>query len=64
MIPLGVILKKGGIDFESAKHTFEVSHFNYRKGISGFELELISSEQKPPYTGKPRGRKRRKEISE
>ncbi|WP_310587795.1 hypothetical protein [Dyadobacter sp. CY312] len=44
VIPLSFILKKGGIDFESAKYTFTVSLFNYQEGVVGFELGLISSE--------------------
>jgi hypothetical protein len=58
VIPLGFILKKGGVDFESTKYTFAVTLFNYSEGIVGYELELISSAPKPEYTGKPRGRKK------
>jgi hypothetical protein len=64
VIPFGIVLKKGGIDFESAKYTFTVQLFNYQPGVVGFELELVSSEPKPPYTGKPRGRKRKEKSAE
>jgi hypothetical protein len=57
VIPLAVILKKGGVNFEDVKFTFTVSLFNYKDGIVGYELDIISSEPKPAYTGKPRGRK-------
>ena len=56
-IPLELILKKGGIDFEKTKYTFTVTPFNYEEGVVGYELALISSEPKAEYTGKPRGRK-------
>ncbi|WP_149243485.1 hypothetical protein [Dyadobacter sp. 32] len=59
VIPLAIILKKGGVDFEGTKYTFEVSLFNYEEGVTGYELAIISSEPKPAYTGKPRGRKPR-----
>lgn len=57
VIPLALILKKGGVDFENVKYTFEVSLFSYEEGVAGYELTIISSEPKPAYTGKPRGRK-------
>jgi hypothetical protein len=57
VIPLALILKKGGINFETVKYTFEVSTFDYAEGVLGFDLAIISSEPKPVYTGKPRGRK-------
>jgi hypothetical protein len=57
VIPLALILKKGGVNFDEVKFTFTVSLFNYDEGVVGFELELISSAPKPAYTGKPRGRK-------
>lgn len=58
IIPLAIILKKGGIDFETTKYTFAVTTFDFEDGIPGYELELISSAPKPEYTGKPRGRKK------
>jgi hypothetical protein len=61
-IPLDLILKKGGVDFEKTKYTFEITLFNYEEGVVGFELALNSSEPKPEYTGKPRGRKPKKEV--
>jgi len=61
-IPLEIILKKGGIDYANVKYTFVVSLFNYEENVVGYELELSSSEPKAPYTGKPRGRKRKSEV--
>jgi hypothetical protein len=58
VIPLGIILKKGGVDFDNAKYTFTVLPFNYSEGVTGYELTLVSSAPKPEYTGKPRGRKK------
>ena len=57
VIPLAIILRKGGVDFENIKYTFEVSLFSYEEGVAGYELAIGNSEPKPPYTGKPRGRK-------
>jgi hypothetical protein len=57
VIPLALILKKGGIDFENAKVPFTITLFNYHEGISGYELTLEHSVPKPAYSGKPRGRK-------
>jgi hypothetical protein len=57
VIPLGIILKQGGVAFDTTKYTFTVAPFNYEEGIVGYELALASSEPKPAYTGKPRGRK-------
>lgn len=56
-IPLAVILKRGGIDYEAAKHIFTVSIFNYSEGVVGYELAIGAEAPKEPYTGKPRGRK-------
>lgn len=63
-IPLEVILKKGGIDYANVKYTFVVTLFNYEENVVGYELELSSSEPKPAYTGKPRGRKRKEVVAE
>lgn len=57
VIPLALILKQGGVAFDTAKYTFTVTPFNYEEGVVGYELALASSEPKAPYTGKPRGRK-------
>jgi len=63
VIPLEFILKKGGVDFANNKYTFTITLFNYEDGVVGYELALSSSsvsaeaEEKPAYTGKPRGRK-------
>jgi hypothetical protein len=56
-IPLDVILKKSGVDFEQTKFTFSITLFNYEEGVVGYELELQGADPKPAYTGKPRGRK-------
>lgn len=56
-IPLPVILKRGGIDYEAAKHNFAISLFNYSEGVIGYELAIEADVPKEPYTGKPRGRK-------
>ena len=65
-IPLEIILKKGGVDFEQAKYTFAITLFNYEEGVVGYELELSSadSKPKPEYTGKPRGRRPKAAVSE
>lgn len=57
VIPLALILKKGGIDFQGAKVTFSVSLFHYDEGVVGYQLTFENSTPKPEYTGKPRGRK-------
>ena len=59
VIPLAIILKQGGVAFDTTKYTFTVTTFQYEEGVTGFELSLISAEPKPAYTGKPRGRKPR-----
>ncbi|OJV17363.1 MAG: hypothetical protein BGO21_26135 [Dyadobacter sp. 50-39] len=56
-IPLAVILKRGGVDYEAVKHIFTVTIFNYSEGVIGFELAIGEEAPKEPYTGKPRGRK-------
>ncbi|WP_439557629.1 hypothetical protein [Dyadobacter sp.] len=62
-IPLDVILKKGGVDFEKTKYTFDITIFNYEEGVVGYELALGTAEPKPEYTGKPRGRKPKKDVA-
>ncbi|TDB67549.1 hypothetical protein [Arundinibacter roseus] len=62
-IPLENILKKGRVDYQNVKYIFTISMFNYQEGVVGYELALASTEPKAPYTGKPRGRKR-KEVTE
>jgi hypothetical protein len=52
-------LKRGGIDFETVKHVFTASIFNYSEGVIGYELAIQPEAPKEPYTGKPRGRKRK-----
>ena len=58
-IALSVILKRGGIDYEAAKHIFTVTTFNFSEGLTGYELAIEAETPKEPYTGKPRGRKRK-----
>lgn len=58
-IPLPVILKRGGINYEGTKQIFTVSIFNYSEGGIGYELQIEAEAPKEPYTGKPRGRKRK-----
>lgn len=60
-IPLGVILQKGGVDYANAKYSFTIKPFDYEGGMSGYELQLSSDAPKVPYTGKPRGRRKRVE---
>lgn len=65
-IALALILQKCGITYSEQKYTFEINQINYN-GISGYQLTLNdSSEAKPkvPYTGKPRGRKPKSQVSE
>ncbi|WP_188939336.1 hypothetical protein, partial [Dyadobacter endophyticus] len=63
-IPLSVILKKGGINYEAAKHIFTITIFNYSEGSVGYELAIGEEAPKEPYTGKPRGRKPKASESE
>ena len=57
VIPLAVILKKGGVDFESQKLVFKISTFDFDQATKGYELAIETEAPKPEYTGKPRGRK-------
>lgn len=57
VIPLAVILKKCGVDFESQKLVFKISTFDFDQSTKGFELIIEVEAPKPEYTGKPRGRK-------
>ena len=64
VIPLSLILKKGGVDYSNNKYTFTISSFDYEGGV-GYELALNDTVIKPAYTGKPRGRKRKvEEVAE
>lgn len=58
-IPLGSVLQKRGVDFSGTKYTFVVKPFDYEEGVTGYELVLSDQSPKLPYTGKPRGRKRK-----
>ena len=65
VIPLDLILKNGGVDFSANKYTFTLTTFDYEDGVTGYELELSTSDVvKVPYTGKPRGRKPTKQLQE
>jgi hypothetical protein len=57
VIPLAVVMKKGGVDFESQKLIFKISTFDFDQTTKGFELTIEAEAPKPEYTGKPRGRK-------
>ena len=57
-ISLPYILQKGGIDYADTKYSFTVKPFDYDNGVTGYELKLANERPKPPYTGKPRGRKK------
>jgi len=57
VIPLAVILKKGGVDFDNRKLVFKISTFDFDQATKGFELAIDAEAPKPEYTGKPRGRK-------
>lgn len=63
-VSLPVILKRGGIDYEAVKHIFTVTIFNYSDGVIGYELAIQPEAPKEPYTGKPRGRKRKESKQE
>lgn len=55
---LPLILKKSGVDFAKSKYVFIIHQFDL-EGATALELQLSSENaaSKPPYTGKPRGRK-------
>ncbi|WP_149244291.1 hypothetical protein [Dyadobacter sp. 32] len=57
VIPLALILKNGGVQFEAEKFTFKIKSFDYEEGVTAYKLELIISAPKNEYMGKPRGRK-------
>ena len=57
VIPLAVILTKGGVDFESQRLIFKISTFDFDQSTKGYELALGTEAPKPEYTGKPRGRR-------
>ncbi len=51
VIPLAIILKKGGVDFESQKLIFKISTFDFDQSTKGFELAIETEASKPGYTG-------------
>jgi hypothetical protein len=57
VIPLAVILKKGGVDFENQKLVFKISTFDFDQSTKGYELAIEAEAPKLEYTGKPRGRR-------
>ncbi|WP_342088060.1 hypothetical protein [Dyadobacter sp. OTU695] len=59
VIPLAVILKKGGLNFEGEKLIFKISTFDFDQATKGYELVIETETPKPEYTGKPRGRRPR-----
>jgi hypothetical protein len=59
VIPLAVILRKGGINFDGEKLIFKISTFDFDQTIKGYELAIAADVPKSEYLGKPRGRKRR-----
>ena len=63
VIPLALILQKGGVDYENAKYKFTMKPFEYEGGVTGYELQLSSDAPKTPYTGKPRGRRKTAETA-
>lgn len=64
-IAINYILQKGGLNYSQTKYTFTLTAFDYQEGIVGYELKLQSPGlNKPAYTGKPRGRKRKTESEE
>lgn len=63
VIPLAIILRKGGVDFENQKLVFKISTFEFDQTTKGFELAIESEGSKPEYTGKPRGRKPRAQAA-
>ncbi|GAB3568464.1 hypothetical protein GCM10027578_21020 [Spirosoma luteolum] len=58
-ISLALILQKSKIDYANTKYTFVIKPFTYQEGVTGYELQLEDTAPKAPYTGKPRGRKRK-----
>ena len=62
VIPLAVILEKGGLNFESEKLIFKISTFDFDQATKGYELAIETETPKPQYTGKPRGRKPRESV--
>lgn len=51
VIPLAIILKKGGVDFESQKLIFKISTFDFDQATKGYELAIEAEAPKPEYTG-------------
>lgn len=60
-IALALILQRGGVDYKKTAYVFTIHPFEHEDGITGYELRLDTKAPKPPYTGKPRGR-RAKEV--
>lgn len=56
-IALALILQKGGVDYRKTPYVFTIHPFAHQDGVTGYELRLNTQTPKPPYTGKPRGRR-------
>ena len=56
-IALALILQKGGVDYKKTPYGFTIHSFAHEDGVTGYELRLNTQAPKPPYTGKPRGRR-------
>jgi hypothetical protein len=58
-IELAQILTSGRVDYKTNKYSFTLTPFAYQEGMTGYELALTAqpAQPKPPYMGKPRGRK-------
>ncbi len=56
-IALALILQKGGVDYRKTPYGFTIHSFAHEDGVTGYELRLNTQAPKPPYTGKPRGRR-------
>jgi hypothetical protein len=58
-IELAHILTGGRVNYKAEKYSFTLKAFTDQEGAIGYELQLttLRTEEKAPYTGKPRGRK-------
>lgn len=59
-LSLPVILKKSGVDFKETKYVFSIDLFDYKETTAlALQLSQLETAPKKPYTGKPRGRKKK-----
>ena len=56
-IALSLILQKGSVDYQKTPYGFTIHSFANQDGVRGYELRLSTLAPKPPYAGKPRGRR-------